>query len=165
MSCLGRIALVAALCLVLCGRAAAVAPEIKDEGKFFSAEAIKKMNEEIRDIYRKYDQDLLIETFAAVPADKQEKFKEMSKEDKTKFFVDWAKARAEAAVVKGVYILICKQPGKIQVISTRKAKSLFDGATRTKLSKAMVVEFEDKKFEKGLEVAVKFVRDKLAAAK
>ena len=39
-------------------RAIAVAPEIKDDGKFFSADAVKKANAEIRAIARKYDKDV-----------------------------------------------------------------------------------------------------------
>jgi uncharacterized protein len=165
MSCLGRAAIVTAACLVLCGPAAAVTPEIKDEGKFFSAETVKKMNEEIREIYRKYDRDLLIETFASLPADKKEKFKDMSKEEKSKVFLEWAKSRAEAAVVKGVYILICKEPGRIETYVSRKERGVFDRATRVKLFKAMAEEFQDKNYEKGLTAAVKFVREKLAADK
>ncbi len=47
--------------LVLSGQATAVAPEIKDDGKFFGADAIKKANKQIREIARKYEKDLLID--------------------------------------------------------------------------------------------------------
>jgi hypothetical protein len=53
--------------LALGGRASAVAAEIKDAGKFFSPDAVKKANDDIREIARKYDRDLLIETYSTVP--------------------------------------------------------------------------------------------------
>jgi uncharacterized membrane protein YgcG len=164
MSYLGRTAVVAVACLALCGRAAAVAPEIKDEGKFFSPEALKKANEQIRELYRKYDRDLLIETYPSVPADKKDKIKEMSKQDRDKFFLEWAKSRADAAVVRGVYILICKEPGRIEVYRTQKGGSFLDAASRNKLIKSMTEEFGDKEYDKGLMAGIKFVQEKMAAA-
>src|SRR5437762_49110 len=92
--------LVACVAWLACaGRAAAVAPEIKDGGKFFSEEAVKKANEQIREIAHKYDKDLLVETFMTVPDDKAEKVKAMSREEREKFFSEWARQRAEKAVV------------------------------------------------------------------
>src|SRR5690349_714442 len=67
--------LVYAVLLAGAGRAAAVAPEGKDEGKFFSADAIKKANEQIHELTRKTGKDLLIETYATVPTDQVEKVK------------------------------------------------------------------------------------------
>src|SRR5438874_7743 len=75
------------------GAAPAVAPEIKDEGKLFSPEAVKKANEEIRDLARKYDRDLLVETFPNVPDNQAEKVKAMPRADREKFFRDWAAKR------------------------------------------------------------------------
>src|SRR5262245_15155513 len=117
----------AGLCLVVAAaRAAAVAPEVKDEGKFFSADAVKKANEQIREIAHKHERDLLIETFAAVPAEQADKVKGMSREERGKFFDTWARERAERAVVNGVYILICKEPTYIQVELSPKPKPPLD---------------------------------------
>src|SRR5438132_11429576 len=95
------------LLLTLSGWALAVAPEIRDGGKFFSGEAIKKANKEIHEIAKKYDRDLLIETFATIPGEQAERVKNMSHEERAKFFRNWAMDRAEAAVVHGVDILVC----------------------------------------------------------
>jgi uncharacterized protein len=150
--------------LACAGRVAAVAPEVKDDGKFFSAEAIKKANAQLRDIARLYEKDLLIETFATPPGDQAEKVKKMSREERAQFFRKWAQDRAEAAVVNGVYILICKEPGYIQVDVTRKARSVFDNQARNKLRDVLVTEFEDKHYDEGLLAVIKSVRDRLAAA-
>jgi hypothetical protein len=166
MSGLGRCAAVAVAWLALSGRAAAVTPEIRDEGKFFSADAIKKANEIIREIYGKYDRDLLIETFATVPGgeDERDKVKRMDAKEKSEYFRKWAIKRAETAVVNGVYILVCKDPTNFQIQITKKGRTAFDRQSFMKLRETILDEFRDKRFDEGLLAGVKFVRDQFAAA-
>ena len=140
----------------------AVAPEIKDEAKFFTPDAIKKANKEIRDLARKYDKDLLIETFPTVPGDHAERVKNMTGEERGKFFYNWANDRAEAAVVNGIYILICKEPARLEIIITRKARSTFDKEAFAKLRELLLRQFRDKHYDAGLSQAVDFVRERWA---
>jgi uncharacterized membrane protein YgcG len=142
------------------GGAAAVAPEIKDDAKFFSPEAVKKANADIREIMRRYGRDLLIETFPSAPADRLAKVKEMSSEDRAKFFHTWAVERAEAAVVNGVYILVCKDPAHVRVEITPKARSVFNERAYDKLTEILLNDFRAKRFDEGLEAAVRFVRQR-----
>src|SRR5437879_4405355 len=97
---------VVAVGLVVVGWAGAVAPDIKDDGKFFSPEAVKKANELIRDIAARSDRDLLIETFATVPAKDLDRVKAMSAKEKTEYFHQAAVERAKFRVVNGIYVLI-----------------------------------------------------------
>src|SRR5690349_10173017 len=92
--------------------AANVAPVIKDDGKFFSAEAVSKANKKIKEIAQNYNKDLLIETFSEIPADRKESYKP---ENKREFFEKWAREQAHENAVNGVYVLICKQPPHLQV--------------------------------------------------
>jgi uncharacterized membrane protein YgcG len=147
--------------LLCAGRAGAVAPEIKDEAKFFSEDAVKKANKQIREIARKYDKDLLIETVAGVPADQAERVKDMSAAERDKFMRNWAEDRADAAVVRGVYILVVKDPAHLQIVVTRKS-GLTDKARR-ELRDLLVKDFREKRYDEGLEAAVKYVQEKLAA--
>jgi uncharacterized membrane protein YgcG len=165
MSCLSRVTFVAAACLLFSGPAAAVAPEIKDDGKFFSAEAVKKVNAAIREIYGKYGKDVLVETFPSVPADQVEKVKKMKGEELAKFFYKWAEDRAKARVVNGVYILVCKQPTRLETFITRKARGTLDSKFRKKLRETLLEEFRDKRFDEGLAAGVKLVKEQLAKAK
>jgi hypothetical protein len=150
--------------LVLAGPAVAIAPEIKDDGKFFSADAIKKANEEIRDIERKYERDLLIETFPTVPDNQADKVKAMSREDRENFFRKWAEKRAQDVVVNGVYILVCRDPAHVQVAVTDRVRLLFDTEVVKRLVQMLIAKFREKRFDDGLAEAVKFVRAKLAEA-
>lgn len=151
--------------LLAADRVAAVAPEVRDEGKFFGAEAIKKANEAIVEIARKADKDLLIETFASVPADDVEKVKDMTGDQRAAYFRKWAEDRVRARVVNGIYILICREPTRFQIIITEKARSTFSGADERRLQGAIIMEFREKRFDEGLLAAVKVVRDKLVGSK
>ncbi len=156
------------LCLIFelgAGRALAVAPEIKDEARFFSPEAVKKANDEIRDIERRFERDLLIESYSTVPDNQAARVKAMSREDREKFFQEWARKRASEAVVNGVYILICKEPGHVQVEVSSRARSVFGSDVRDMLVRILVSKFREKHFDEGLADAVRFVRERLAAAK
>lgn len=155
---LGLIALLA----LTAGTARAVAPEVKDEAKFFKPETVKKANDEIRAIMRKYEKDVLIETFPSVPESQLEKVKAMSAEERAQFFHTWAVERMDARVVNGVYILVCKEPPRVQVEVSAKARNVFDKKTMDKLSEILVSRFQKKEFDEGILAAIQFVRDKLS---
>ncbi len=144
--------------------ALAVAPEVQDQGKFFSAEAVKKANEQIREIYRKHDFDLLIETFATIPADQAAKVKTLDTKAKSEFFVKWAQERSKARAVRGVYILLCQEPRHMLVGVTTRAQKTFPPEMRNKLQAAIREEFAKERFDQGLQAAVKFVEQHLAKA-
>jgi uncharacterized membrane protein YgcG len=150
--------------LAFTGRALAVAPEIRDGGKFFGADAIKKANKEIREIAKQYDRDLLIETVATVPGDQAERLKAMSREDRAKFFRNWASDRADVAVVHGAYILVCKEPAFLEIVITEKGRPAFDKQAFEKLRDLLLTAFRDKRYDEGLQNAVAFVRERFAAA-
>src|SRR5690606_996016 len=82
------------------GLASATTPRVSDEGGFFSSAAIEKANQKIRDIYRDYEKDLLIETVPRIPAELQSRYKGLGRK---RFFVDWAVKRAEESGCKGIY--------------------------------------------------------------
>jgi hypothetical protein len=148
--------------LLWCGPGWAIAPEVRDQAKFFSPEAVKKANEQIREIMRKYHKDLLIETFPTVPADPGvEKVKAMSKDERNAFFHKWALERSTAAVVNGIYILVCKEPAHLQVEISPDLQAQL-GKSYEKLIGLLLADFHERRFDDGLEKAVKFVREQLA---
>ncbi len=168
MSSLGRFAVLVAALLIVIGRAAAVAPEIRDGGKFFGEEAVKKGNETIREIYKKYGKDVLIETFATVPPADIDKFKDMTNDEKKAYFRKWAIQRHDLAVVQGVYILVCKQPTKLEVLISPKTKATFDSKAYRHLMELLINNFKEKRqeaFDKGLMAAVTFIKETFEKAK
>jgi hypothetical protein len=137
---------------------------IRDDGKFFGAESIKKASDEILDIVGKYDMDLRIETYAAPPANQAARVRAMSANDRGKFFHGWALERVDAAAIHGVYILVCKDPGHIHVVIAPKFRAVFDDRSRDKLRDLIVEDFKAKHFNEGLLTGIAFIRGRLAAA-
>ena len=154
------------IALAFTSRAAAVAPEIKDGGKFFSADAIKNADKQIRDVAHDYDRDLLIETFTTIPGEQAERVKGLSPEERAKFFRNWATERAEAAVVHGVYILVCKEPRFLEIVLTSRGRgrAALDRAAFEKLRDMLLKAFREKHYDEGLLSAVQLVRERFAAA-
>ncbi|HYV38068.1 MAG TPA: TPM domain-containing protein [Gemmataceae bacterium] len=149
-------------CLLIAGAAPSVAPEIRDDGKFFSAAAIKKADEHIRDIYRKYQRDVLIETIATVPQADMEKIKAMDAKGKAAYFLKWAKDRSGERVVNGIYVLICKEPRHLLVGINENEPRKFTPEIRAAVEDAFRKEFKEERYDSGLEMAIRVIEEKLA---
>jgi hypothetical protein len=165
MSRLGRFAVAVALGLALAGRSAAVAPEIKDDAKLFSAEALKKANEQLRDIFRTYRRDFLMETFAAPQSEPAEKVKALADKERSAFFIKWAISRSDERVVNGVYVLFCKDPEYLVVGISNPARRVLSGQDRKKIDEIIRRSIGEKKPDEGLQAAIKYVRDKLSSSR
>jgi hypothetical protein len=123
-----------------------LASEVRDNGGFFSANAISKANDIIKDIHRDFKKDLLIETFKTVPEGKVEEVKKMDKADRNKFFANWARDQAKTAEVNGVYIQICKDPGHLDVeVGNVTSQKVFTIANRDELADRMLARLQEGK--------------------
>jgi hypothetical protein len=143
--------------------ARAVAPEIKDEGKFFSPDVVKKANESIRQLARRTGLDLLIETMNSPPGESADKLKAMAPMERDRFYGRLAKERADNVAVRGIYILITHEPARLE-IEYRRCPTRFSREDRSQLKSMLIRDFRAKKFDEGLQNAVKFVADKLTPA-
>jgi uncharacterized protein len=142
--------------------AAVYPPPIKDEGRFFSAEALDKANKKVREIYAHTGKDLVIETVAAIPEDLKKKYEELGKD---RFFSDWARRRAEDLGARGIYVLICRSPGRVEVVMDKQtARKAFTEGDRDKMVKKVLDKFREKQFDAGLLEGVDFVASTLKAA-
>jgi hypothetical protein len=137
---------------------------VADGGKYFSPEAVRKANEEVRDLFRKFGRDLLVETYPGVPDDQAEKVKEMSREEKAKFFADWCRQRIREKEVNGLLILVCRQPTYLYVEPSPGARNVFDKEAVKELVDTLMERFRAKEFDQGLADAVRLVRERLERA-
>src|SRR5262245_5155181 len=148
--------LATAVVLARPGAAAAVyPPPVKDEAKYFSDAALDKANKKVRELYGKYKKDVVVETFAAVPADMKKKLEELEEKKKDKgraeFFDDWAKDRARQLGLNGVYVLVCKEPTFLYIhMDDDTRKKAFTVKDRDRLRKKLIEQFRDKEFSAGL---------------
>jgi hypothetical protein len=137
--------------------------EVRDRAKFFGEEAVKKANEEIREIARKYNTEILVETFPAPPDDVAAKVKAMNVAERTKFFKEWAEERIKAENVHGLYVLVCREPAHLRTeVVGAKPRAVFDEEYSKRISTKLLALFRDKEYDKGLATAVQMVRERLA---
>ncbi|HSU65646.1 MAG TPA: TPM domain-containing protein [Tepidisphaeraceae bacterium] len=149
-----------AILLLVALRSNAASNGIRDEAKFFSADAIDQAQQIIRQIDHQHQHDVLVETVPQVPNDQKDEFSRLGKE---KFFELWAEARATQQGVNGVYILVCRNPSRLQVaVGNITSKRLFTIDDRNVLAKLLIDRFRQKQFDQGLLDAVRFVQRKMA---
>jgi hypothetical protein len=138
---------------------AVLVPEVKDDAGFFSAEAVKKANVIIKEIKNQFDKDLIIETYKAIPKDLLNQFE---KEGKSPFFRDWARSRAKSLEVNGVFILICKDPGHLEVeVGNVTGQKAFTTGNRDKLAGLLLEKFRAKEFDRALLDGSEYVQQTL----
>lgn len=143
--------------LWLAGPARAVTPEVKDDAGLFTAAAVKRANEIIADVSRRFKKDIVIETYKEVPADKLGQRKSLGDD---RFFPKWAEDRFAALRTDGVYVLICENPKKLLVSVGKKTQERdFKPADRNRLRDTFVAGLKSGKRDDALVNGVQFIAD------
>jgi uncharacterized membrane protein YgcG len=129
------------------------------DGGFFAADAVSSANQKLADIDQNFGRQMRVETFAEIPAELRDKY---SEQNKRQFFQNWTRQRAEAEGIRGVMVLICKNPSSLQVeVGGDTLKSgVITQADRSAISNALLSSSRQKNYDQGLQGAV----DKFAAA-
>ena len=122
--------------------------ESKDAAKLFSAEAWKKVQPAVDQLFKDKGTDFLIETVEVPPKSTAEKVKAMSAEDREKFFHELVVERVKAEKIQGIYILICRSPSYLYVGTTGDAA--FPTANASKIRETLLTSLREKKFNDGL---------------
>ena len=95
------------------GRCSA-ASEVKDTAHLFSDKALREANDILKEIESTARREVVVETYAGIPPEKQREYDRIPNEDKAahnRFFANWAEERFRARRANGVYVLIYKPPG------------------------------------------------------
>jgi TPM domain len=98
-----------------------LAPAVRDEAGLFSRETRQKADEEIAALRDVYHLDIVVETAVAPPDEVHKKIAGMKPAHAAPLLRAWAVERADQEIVKGVYILICKEPGYVEVVVSPEA--------------------------------------------
>jgi uncharacterized membrane protein YgcG len=146
------------------GPVQAATAEVRDEANFFSADAQTRAEKIIKEIGQRYKKDLLIETMRQVPADKREEANSSDEKAKRRFFANWAIQRARAEGLNGIYVLITREPGHVEIAVGNQTRTVFPDEARQRLSQLLLDHFRRKEFDEGLLAAVQEVRSVLATA-
>ncbi|HLJ10719.1 MAG TPA: TPM domain-containing protein [Planctomycetaceae bacterium] len=144
------------------------AAEIKDAAGFFTEKALDKANAEIAQLHKQTGKEVRIETFKTVPGGKADEVAKMDKADRERFFEKWARERATKERAKGIFILICKQPGHVEVEVDRQTRNQGFGAAernqlRDKLLKGFRKDDHDGALLEGVDYISRTMKAKLPA--
>jgi uncharacterized membrane protein YgcG len=132
--------------------------QVHDNAGKFSKEAIEQADQTIEQIKVKHRHTLLVETFPNIPESLQNDFRDKGK---NRFFEDWAEERRKAEDVDGVVVLICMDPGHVQInIGNETQKKLFTQADRTELLQHVTAALKDKQYDDALTKTANFVLKK-----
>src|SRR5262245_18177079 len=132
--------------LSLGSRAQAAVAEVRDEAHFFSDHAVAQANEIIKEIKQQHKKDLLIETIHQVPEDKRDEANSSDAKVKGHFFANWAIQRARAEGVNGIYVLITREPGHVEVAVGNQTHKVFSNEERHRLSQLLLTHFRREEY-------------------
>jgi hypothetical protein len=92
------------------------APDVKDEAGLFTPDAVKKAEHGIAEIRTNYHIDLSVDTVRALPPSDHKWLYFWDRRQRNRFLENWARERARAAGVDGVFIQICTRPRDVRVV-------------------------------------------------
>lgn len=149
--------------LATAGPAVARVFPVRDQAELIKDKAVlEKINQTIREIDQRFGKEVLIETFASVPAADVDRVKSMSKDTRKQYFFERARGLAKSNQVKGFYIFANKSPvTSLEVLEDRQTDRALP--IETKVRDAMLAHFKEKDFEGGFLKGVTIIRDELAA--
>ncbi len=158
----GWTAIVPALALLIWAMPANA--QVHDNARLFSETAVRMANDDIAQMKsRAGGHTMLIETYASVPADKQEALNR----DKNAFFQQWASDRGKAERVSGVVMLICLDPKRYEIALGNKTvqSGLFTNADRQALGIKVRQALSTGNYDEALTISTSTVLERYAAHK
>ena len=145
--------------LTASARAAESEGLVNDAGGFFSAAALSEAAGLIRSIQSFHDRDVYVETYAEVPEHLKD---DLARDGREKFYDDWLNRRARQLGVRGVFVLVTRTPGRVQVgVDKATQRRAFTADDRDALRDALVAAFRATRYDQGLLDGLRFVRRRM----
>jgi uncharacterized protein len=132
---------------------------VRDGAGMFSAETTKAAEAKLRQLADARQGAVLIETFAGIPEAKLREYERLGAKNRDQFFKTWSDENA-AAKRADFYVLICKNPGKLQY-SVKRGR--FDRAAARSAADAMLAKMKTKDFDAALNAGVASLVGNVAA--
>jgi uncharacterized membrane protein YgcG len=127
----------------------ALVDTVQDRALMFNPAVVAKANQQLQDIRQQFKKDVTIETYPQGRTDKQ--------------YAAWIEERMKASKVDGIFVLITKKPGHIQIAEgPLTVKQAFTVADRDKLNQLLIKHFKAEHFDQGLTEGIAYIRDTLA---
>jgi len=137
----------------------ALRPVVLDGADLFRPETIDKADAIIRQIKQSTGKDLMVESYKAIPDTMRPDYERKGRDI---FHRDWVRERGRALQVDGVFILITRDPGRLQIgLGAKVVGHLFTERDRVELQQLMTNLFRQSKFDEGLLAGVEFVQKRI----
>jgi len=141
--------------LVLFAGAQLASADVQDNAGFFSEDAVRQANFDLKDIKQKYGKDLLVETLPTLPAEVQS---QINAQNKDKVYAEWAQQRGRDAKLDGVIVLITREPSHLQIgVGNKTQQKAFSLKDRDRLRDQMLTSFRQKQYDQALLNAIRAV--------
>ncbi len=148
------------LVLIAAAPAAEVETRVHDGGKFFKPETIQQADAILEHVQKAYGKDVVVETFESVPESLRTQFEQ----DRRAFFEKWLRERARHYGVNGVFILICREPGHLQLEPGDQTHTkAFTFKDRDEVVKLIAAAFREKHVDEGLIEGLKEIYRRIGA--
>ena len=119
-------------------RAGGKAWGVHDAAGLFRPGTVARADAQIDELRRLYHSDLLVETFPAAPDADRDRLRHLPAHEVAHYFERWSRERADAAGVDGVAVLVCVDPGHVQVTARPEAQdAVFPADRRERLRKLL----------------------------
>jgi uncharacterized membrane protein YgcG len=122
--------------------------DVRDTTGTFSEEAVRQANKVIEEIHQKYGKEVVVEV---LPSAGGQSYSQL------------VNSRAQQANVNGVYVLITRNPGHVEVWVHNDAARAFPAQDRDQLRDRFVAQFRNRQFDQGLTGGVDFIRQSFFA--
>lgn len=157
----GALWLLAPVALLLgAASASAASYGVRDNAHFFSPDAVQQADQIIRQIVQRHQHDVLIETIPSIPQDQRQAMEANPRQ----FWEHYVDQRALAAGVRGVYVLVTRQPAHIQAaVGNVTRQQLFTLADRDELVREIVTQFKAGNYDQGLLAGVHYIQQQMDA--
>ncbi|HEY1187027.1 MAG TPA: hypothetical protein VGE74_05185 [Gemmata sp.] len=114
---------------------------VYDGGSLFTEGAIDRSKVAMGKMMFEHETVLTVDTHATVPKDKT---LPDERGERARFFESWAKSAASGDRAKGVYVLVCRSPGYVQVIADKATRDRgFTAANEQRLRDLFTQAFKD----------------------
>ena len=123
--------------------------KVQDDAGFFSPKSVTQANKEIAEFNQRFQKDMVIETFPMPPPETRTLLENATPEAKNKIFSAWLHERLAALKFDGVYVLICREPARIQIEATPGImQKAFTAKDRDQLVAMLLTHFKAKEYDK-----------------
>ena len=139
-----------------------VAPS--DAAKVFDAAKLKALEPKLAGLF-KANTELVIETYAAAPAEWLDKAKKATPAERQELYKEWGAERLKAAKSDGVLVLVTLEPRTLHVEFPEALRKRYPDKFAQKLGDTLIKALKDKKPDDGLAEVVKLLQDGLLKGK